>query len=381
MRKIPTFLVVGGGVIGASIAYYLSETFPNQVVLCEKSSPPGIGATAMSGGLIRMNHTQFPLIDMSWKSYQVYKEIGSSCGFQQTGFGLIIHKTYAREVEKAVLYMKESGIPVMVLNKKEVSKYNPFLSIGDDEFLVYEPISGFADPKKTALYFINKAKENGLRLYEGTKVDDFIISNGEIVGVRTNIGPLHAKNIILCGNIWTKKLLKQINCSIPLYSKRIGLMFLHSHPSFTKQMLTVIDDTLGTYYRPVFPNRLFVGLKTEQTNHQTPIYDIPNLSEIHQTYDLISKRFPGIKPSQVAGGRISFDSYTPDQFPIVGKIATYQNLFIATGFNGGGFKIAPAIGHWFVSYFTNEQKENHPFNIDRFSSGQVLTRDIAYAHM
>ncbi|MDR6227355.1 NAD(P)/FAD-dependent oxidoreductase [Desmospora profundinema] len=378
-------LVIGGGITGASIAYHLLNSGISKVVLCEQHRLPGVGATRMSGGLIRMHHTHPSQMKLAWESYYTYaywpEVIGGSCGFRVTGFAMIVGPEQVDSMQRNVAEMEREGIPVWMLTPEEYKQWQPFCSTERIGGVAYEPGGGYADPVAATLGFITRAQQLGLKVMEGTRVERLLIEQGNVCGIHTNTGPLFADHVILCGNTWVKGLLDELDVKLPITSRAIGVCLLDWCGGGSTPIWTTVDDSLGTYYRSNGPNQLLVGLKLDQENPFVNKQEAAGYSEMIKAKQNIRHRFPHV--SAISGSRLSFDGYTPDQHPMIGSVSGHKNVVVATGFSGGGFKIAPAVGRNVAEYILTGNispgmKEWAP---DRFEKGKNLKAVHPYVHL
>ncbi|SMO66908.1 NAD(P)/FAD-dependent oxidoreductase [Melghirimyces algeriensis] len=388
MVKTADFLIVGGGVIGSSIAYHLARQGKHQVLLCEKGRPPGMGSTAMSGGLIRMHHTNPYQAKLAWSSYPYFQHwneiVGGDCAFQKTGFFQMIGKGYQEHAKKNIRMLKKLGICIQMLSPDDFIQAQPFFSPEDIAVVAYEPDSGYADPVKATMSFLQQAQQNGLGILEGVKVHSLKTVGDRVIGIHSNVGEIEAKEVILCNNIDAKPLLQSIGLHIPLQSKKIGICFFQPSEEISPPLATCIDDTIGTYFRRTGDGKILVGISTNQLNVDPDTLSPLTMEDFHDALHLMQHRIPKLRNQTVfAGGRSSFDSYSPDKHGIVGRLQEIEGLYVATGFSGGGFKIAPALGEY-IAYELMEMKDHEdlqPYRLSRFEQNRWIQPKYPYRHM
>ncbi|MFC4076083.1 NAD(P)/FAD-dependent oxidoreductase [Salinithrix halophila] len=379
-------IVVGGGIIGASIAYALTKRGA-EVTLCEQSRPPGSGSTRFSGGLIRMHHTHPASIPWAWESAHQYAHwqeiIGGECGFRKTGFALIAGPEQTPHMKKNIDELKKQGIPVYLLDPDEYRELQPDISTEGIGAVAYEPYGGFADPIQATMSYLEQGQRMGLRVMEGTKVTRLLTQNGSVTGVETNVGALLADGVILCGNSWVSTLLEEFSLFLPVKPKRIGVCFVRwDPPNPTPPVLTTIDDTLGVYFRAVDPHHLLIGIRVRQPISSLETPAVPIREELISAKETLQVRYPALEKSEIMGGRMSFDGYTPDHHPIIGSVQGLPRVYLAVGFSGGGFKIAPAIGEAVArDWVEGDEAGLEPFRLSRFAEERPIVPTYPYVHM
>src|SRR5512138_3629535 len=163
MNETYDAIVIGAGVMGASIAYNLSKR-GLKVLILERQSV-GVGATGASSGLVRMHYDLEIDSALSWQSFHFFKNwrerIGGECGFHRTGFLQIVPPPMNEQLRGNVEMQKKIGILTEVVTAEEVRKIAPMFKTDDFELAAYEPESGYADPVLTTNSFMTNAKACG----------------------------------------------------------------------------------------------------------------------------------------------------------------------------------------------------------------------------
>jgi sarcosine oxidase subunit beta len=381
-------VVVGGGIIGASIAYHLTMAGAGRVVLCEQSDQPGLGATVKSGGLVRMHHTDLHNARLAALSFPTFAEwpqaVGGDCGFRQTGFALLVGPEQVGALRANLAELAGMGIETSLLAPRELRQLQPSASVEGIGAIAYEPRSGYADPVRTALGFIERAVDKGMRLLMGTRVQALALdaAGDRVNGVVTSLGTVHAGAVVLAGGGWAGRLPQQVGVTVPIRTKRISACLL-AGPALDDGC-TCIDDTIGAYFRPHGPDQLFLGVPNDQwdlgTDTDPPL---PSISEVHQAQARVAPRVAGVAGATVLERSSGFDAYTPDQHAIIGPAPGPLGLYLAIGFSGGGFKLAPAVGAAVAEELLEggTRAELAPFRLERFERGEPIQVEHRYRHM
>src|SRR5215211_4169042 len=163
MNQTYDAIVIGAGVMGASIAYNLSQR-GLKVLILERQSV-GVGATGASSGLVRMHYDIEVDSALAWQSFHFFRNwrerIGGECGFHRTGFLQIVSPEKNQQLRGNVEMQKEIGILTEVVTAEDVKKIAPMFRTDDFELAAYEPESGYADPTSVTNSFITHAKARG----------------------------------------------------------------------------------------------------------------------------------------------------------------------------------------------------------------------------
>jgi glycine/D-amino acid oxidase-like deaminating enzyme len=168
--------------------------------------------------------------------------------------------------------------------------------------------------------------------------------------------------------------------TIPVVPRRIGLA--RAGPGEGAALPTCIDDTLGAYFRPEPAGGLLFGVsarpETEVGRHPAPLRQ----DEIDAAVTTVRRRVPALDGKRVEGTRAGLDGYTPDRRPIIGP-AGPDGLYLCTGFSGGGFKMAPAVGELVAAELIESRAAEllEPYRLERFANGRPIESEHPYDRM
>src|SRR5512138_1875374 len=207
MNQTYDAIVIGAGVMGASIAFHLAERGLKIAVLERKVTASG--ATGHSSGLVRMHYDLAAESELTFKSYQIYfgnwkERVGGDCGFQQTGFLQIAKREHADKLRGNVANQQKIGINTSVITIDEVQKLFPDLLTEHFEYAAYEPDSGYADATLTTNSFIAAAKLNGAMLIQNCEVTAVHTAGGKVISVSTSQGEFVAPILVNAAGAWAK---------------------------------------------------------------------------------------------------------------------------------------------------------------------------------
>lgn len=339
-------IIVGGGVVGSSIFAQLACHQDITTVLIEKSEFGKSGATARSGGMIRSYHRDSVLSDLAIESFDHYlnfqKRYSGTCDFQQTGILAFESKDNMAEVKVEVERINSINPVLSVLsNPNDSGHLYPFRT-NDADLVIYESRAGYADPIKTTESWIRYGKKKGGTALEGIALKDLEVECGKIIGIRTTLSSIKAKIVVLAAGAWSKAILDPIEPISSFRTKTIQ-MSSYSVPSDSSPLLPFVDFTSGLYGRPLAPNEDSIGLPVNQWDINPEQEEFIDISEAVKTdcqYRLRLNR----SESVFLGGKRCFDLYTENGRGICRFSENIRGLYLCTGWSGGGFKVAPALG-------------------------------------
>ncbi|MGW6564480.1 NAD(P)/FAD-dependent oxidoreductase [Streptomyces sp. NPDC054975] len=394
-------VVVGGGVVGAALAHRLAGAGLERVVLCEQARVAAHGATSRSGGLIRLHHTVHSDTELTARSLPVFEQwadiVGGDCGYRRTGFLQLVGPRYteALAVNTAAAAAAAGPRRTEVIDPAEIHRLYPGLTLDGVAAAAYEPDGGYADPARTATALANAARARGVEIHEGVRVHEVLTdgSGERVTGVETTTGRFSTPLVVLAGGAWGDEPTASLGVHVPVTARRIGLAQVHlpgvGRRGADTSVPTCIDDTTGSYFRPEGTDRLFFGVPSQPD--VVLGHDVAPLTqdELSSALAAISRRVPAVSSAPLTGTRAGLDGYTPDKRPVIGP-AGPDGLYLALGFSGGGFKMAPAVAELAAAEILDgqavagkaEQPLLAPYRLERFADGgRGIVPEAPYAQM
>ena len=188
MPQTAEAIIIGAGVMGASLAFHLTRAGLHNVLVVDKKGLCG-GMTAKSGALVRMHYTNEPEARMAFASLRYFQHwgdmVGGACGFTHTGFIMTVSPENAARLRHNVAMLQQVGVNTQVITAQELQALQPACQVGDLVVAAYEPESGYADPRATTTAFMQRAQQQGAMLREGVMVTGLRTAGGRVVGVDT----------------------------------------------------------------------------------------------------------------------------------------------------------------------------------------------------
>ncbi|MFT5399809.1 MAG: glycine/D-amino acid oxidase-like deaminating enzyme, partial [Gammaproteobacteria bacterium] len=247
-------VVIGGGVIGSSVAYHLVKQGWTDVVLLERQQF-SCGTTWHAAGLIgtmRANESQAKLAEYSMSVLtDLEKETGQSTGFKQVGSLSIAHSTARFEELKRVAAMNNAfGVTrVDIVTPEEIKALYPYVETGDLLGGSWVAQDGTASPVDVTQSFIKGARQRGALCIEGVTVTAITQQNGRVTGVITDQGPIHADFVVNCGGLWGRDIGKMAGVSIPLHAAEHYYAVTEKIDDLPNNLPVMRDHDRCAYYR------------------------------------------------------------------------------------------------------------------------------------
>jgi sarcosine oxidase subunit beta len=387
MPETAEAIVIGAGVMGASLAFHLTSTGLKAVTVLDKKGLCA-GMTAKSGALVRMHYTNEPEARMAFAAlryFQHWKDmVGGECGFRRTGFIMTVTPDNADQLRKNVEMLRRIGVNTSVITPQELQELQPFTQVDDLTVAAYESESGYADPHATTTAFMQQAQRQGAALREGVAVTAIRTSGGRVIGVDTSAGPFDAPIVVVMAGPWSDRLLRTVDVDFPLTPQRAQIAFYHRPPPMAMGHMVFIDGALGTYFRPHGEGLTLIGVGRWQPE---PPPDPDHYNEANDP-DFIpaakakaARRLPGLQEAEYERGHAGIYDVSPDSRAILDRAPGIDGLYMAAGFSGTGFKISPAVGACMAELITQGRAsyvDITPFRFSRFQENQPIRGPYEY---
>ena len=379
-------IIIGGGVMGASIISNLATSGVTNTILLEKSTI-GAGSTGRSSGAIRMHYSTKVNATLAHESLKVFTNfsdlVGGEVGFVKTGYMVFAPSEASQAFRENISMQQEVGISTREIDHKEAAELAPAFKIAETEHIAWEDDSGHADPSATALAYINHARANGATIHlEAPVIDIKISESGSSHQVITEKACFESETVIIATGPWTSSLLNKINVSLPLLPTRHQVFLIKRNLNKIPTHPGGGDMTNLIYFRPEGHDLTLVG----NGNHEETV----NPDSYNQKYDLsyaadvwtrLTKRIPSIADAELFTGYSGLYTTTPDLHPIIDSVDGINGLFVCSGFSGHGFKLAPAVGTVMTELVTQGKAvtvDIEPLKMNRFADGRLNTTKYSF---
>jgi len=382
MNETADIIIIGGGVMGASIAYHLAKQGNGQVMLLERQALSN-GTSGRSGAIVRQHYSNDFTIRMARDCLLVFQHfdelIGGDCGFVATGMIVMANEQGAGALRANVKLQQEQGVDTQLIQTEEVSEAAPGYSGTGVALACYEPGTGVADPTATTYCFAKRARDYGAIIREGVPVTQILTEDERVVGVRTDEGDFQAPRVVLAANVWSVALAQSIGISLPITATRHPMLALRRPEDFGGRIglhAVGLDLTRNIYLRPDFGGITLVGSAGNVFTPSDPDNYAQGLSEQEIAYfrAMAGGSIPALARGVPRGGWAGIYDDTPDFHPILDRLPGYEGLYCVAGFSGHGFKLSPSVGQWMAQFILTGTKPDdmRHFAFDRFTWGREI---------
>jgi len=379
-------VVIGGGVIGTSVAYHLAHEGIRDVVLLERDRLTS-GTTWHAAGLMATfgstSETSTELRKYTRDLYlRLEAETGLATGMRQVGLiELAIEPGRLEEYRRVAAFNRHCGVEVHEISAREVAELWPLARTDDVLAGFYIPADGRVNPVDVTMSLAKGARQQGVRIIEGTAVTGVLRKDGAVTGVRTARGDIEAEYVVNCAGMWARQLGELAGVTIPLQAAEHYYLLTEPIAEVSRDWPVLEDPANYGYFREE-GGGLMLGM-FEPVCAPWKIEGIPqdfSFGELPPDWDrmgpFLEKTMSRIPVSMQVGIRKFFcgpESFTPDLAPLVGEAAELRNYFVAAGLNSIGILTGGGIGrllaHWIAT--GRPDMDVTGFNVDRLHPYQA----------
>ncbi len=349
-------VIIGGGIIGCSLAYHLTRRGWTDVVLLERKQLT-CGTTWHAAGLVgqlRASQNMTRLAQYTTDLFRMLEtETGQATGMKQNG-SVSIARTPGRleELVRGADMAKVFGLDVEVIDAAECKRLWPLMSIHDVMGGVYLPNDGQTNPSDTAAALARGAKQAGATIIEGVPVTGVTVRNGRACGVTTDAGSIEAEYVVNCAGMWARDVGKMAGVNVPLHAAEHFYIVTEPVPDLPPT-LPVMRDPDGCVYWKEDAGKLLIGC-FEPVAKPWGMDGIPDdfeFDELPEDYDHFEpilmdamERAPILAETGIRQFFNGPESFTPDDRYLLGPAPEIRNFYVAAGFNSIGIQSSGGAG-------------------------------------
>jgi glycine/D-amino acid oxidase-like deaminating enzyme len=382
MSETADILIVGGGVIGVSIAYHLARRGFGRIVLLERDSL-ACGSTGRSVATIDLLTLQPHAVELYARSAVLFHQcdqiLGSGCGFVETGSIILAGPEQESGLSTAVSHMQAAGVDVQSLTLDTLRTLEPQTTLDEVVTATYSPQAGYADPVLTTQALAGAARRIGVDMQQGRAVTRLRRAGKQVIGVETASGNIDALVVIVAAGAWSATLLRTVGIELDLQPVRHQVVCLRRPSDFTSLQHSLLDLTTGIYARPESGGLILLGSINPDVGYDSTAPD-DGAGYVHDDYILwamerLVRRYPALAASELAQGWAGIMTISPDWQPVLGNWPDTPNLYCAAGFSGKGFQMSPATGDLMAGLVSGDAEASNilaPFAPSRFDDSRLL---------
>jgi sarcosine oxidase subunit beta len=384
-------LIVGGGVMGVSIAHALCSKGAGRVVVLERSFL-GAGSSGKSGAIIRQHYSNRLTAAMAQKSLRVFEHfddvVGGPLVFTHTGMVLVVNQMDRAGLDANLAMQRDLGIDVRLVSAQELMEIDPNARLAEDELAAFEAEAGYVEAVQVVTSYADAAAARGADIREGVEVQALVTEKNRLVGVDTNEGRYHCKTVVLATGPWAAQLGRELGVRLPVQACRTQVALFRRPANARKRGVVYGDFVQGLYFKPTHGEMIHAGsiAGEEKDNPVDPdnYNEAADAGWLPQVRQRLSRRYPAMHRGYGRGGYGALYAITPDWHPILDRLPGIDGVYCAVGFSGHGFKMSPIVGQLMTELIVDGQASTldiGPLRYSRFQENDPVKTPYAYGVM
>jgi sarcosine oxidase subunit beta len=380
MRRTAEVVIIGGGCMGASVAYHLARLGVTDVVLVEREQMLGTGSTGRNAGGVRHQFSNEANIRLSLESIALLErfadEVGQPIDFHQDGYLFLLTRDSSVDTfRRNVALQRSLGVEVQWLDAAEAERLAPGLAAGGVAGATFCARDGIADPNGVTMGFVKAAQAAGVEVVRDTEVTGVRVERGRIAGVETTRGTIETRKVVNAAGPHARQIGRMAGVDVPVEPYRRHI-FIAAAPAgeaawrVPASRIMVIDFDTTFYFHREGAGLLF-GMGDPD---ETPTFDTTvQWDFLPQVIDVAVQRLPALAEASISHAWAGLYEVTPDANPIIGPAPGVDGLFLINGFSGHGFQHSPAAGRILADVIAESDPrfDLTPFDLRRFAASGV----------
>lgn len=349
MAKAYDTIIIGGGVIGCSLAFYLAELDGRSILILDKGAVCS-GDTAKSCAIVRTHYSNPLTCRMATTGRDVLADfserVGGSSGFERCGYLIFSDADAAEDLRRNIKMQRETGAEVDLIDTRQALEIHPLLNPDRIALAAFEPLSGYADPHLTTTGYADAARRRGVEIRQGVGVRRLVESREDKVdGVETDDGIICGETVVVAAGAWTNTLTETVGIHYPYEITNHKVVHFGFDEEYAGRRFPVVRDLPGVCYnRPQDGGMLFGDSNRGSAMTRPDPLDesLPRDGAGHFLRNF-ENCFRGLDGGRITSHWAGRYDISPDSNPLIGGFPGKDGLIAICGLSGGGFKLAPCI--------------------------------------
>jgi sarcosine oxidase subunit beta len=372
-------VVIGGGVMGASIAFHLAEAGVPDVLLLERGDLAG-GSTSKAAGGVRAQFSDPVNIALGLRGLDAFEDFpnrpGQQIDLHQPGYLFVLTDPDQVAVyEESVALQNSMGVPSRMLTPEEAAALSPGIDTSDVLAAAFHARDGYCSPESVVLGYASGARRHGATVRTHVSVTGIVVDGDRIAAVETNHGPVQTGTVVCAAGAWSKQIGDMAGVPLPVLPLRRQILITEplddALSSTLPDTMPMTIDAATTFYLHREGPSVLLGMSYQDEE--------PGFSEeysedwLPDLMEAMERRCPALLDVGVAYRWVGFYEVTPDHNALIGESPHVSRFLYATGFSGHGFLQGPAVGEVIRDLYLGHEPvvDVSPFTAERFAHGTM----------
>jgi sarcosine oxidase subunit beta len=375
LPRSASVVIIGAGVIGASIAYHLTKKGVRDVVVLERESP-GAGSTGKNAGGIRQQFSteiNVRLSQLSVRDFECFaEEMGVDPAFKQVGYLFLI--TEERDVgpfERSLELWRRLGVPAERLDPDQTRALFPQLNVSDVRLATFCPKDGYGDPSSILTGYVQRARDRGALFIENCRATSVEVRDDRVRAVHSDGARVSCETVVNAAGPWAREVGRMANVDLPVEPFRRMVFVTERFDEVPAEFPLTVDFATSLYM-----HRESGGVLLGMADPDDPpgFREDLNWDFLPTVIERALYRLPVLERASVKNGWAGLYENTPDAHPIIERLEQPRGYVCAVGFSGHGLMHAPAVGRLVAELIVDGKPsvDLSTLALDRFRTGKLV---------
>jgi sarcosine oxidase subunit beta len=378
MRDRASLVIIGGGIVGLSLAHHLARMGMTDVVVLEQGYLC-FGASGRNGGGIRQQWSTEENIRLAKQSVRMFRQLARETGhniwFRQGGYLFLARDAQtAATLEKIVKLQNRMGVGTRLISPAAAQRVAPGLNTEGIEVCSYNSSDGVLFPWPAVWGMASVARQLGVEINTFTRVTDIDVRGREVVKVVTDRGAVATQRVVNAAGAWSWQIARMAGVELPNQPYRHEILVTEPLKPFLEPMVSDLSD--GTYFSQTMRGEILGGISDPQE---------PSSMETNSSFRFLARMcnsmiriLPRLSRVKIMRQWAGYYDETPDGQPILGRVESLDGFIQLNGFGGHGFMLAPAVGKIAAEWILRKVDHQifHSYDLSRFRRGETRKEDL-----
>ncbi|MGH3734675.1 MAG: NAD(P)/FAD-dependent oxidoreductase [Micromonosporaceae bacterium] len=374
LPETASVVIIGGGVVGVSVAYQLAAAGVSGVVLIDQDAF-GSGSTCKAAGGVRAQFSDRTNILLGLRGLETFADFterfGQQIDLHRVGYLFLLDSPEdVRAFERNVALQNELGVPSRMISVEEARRLSPLIATDGLLAAAYSPEDGYCTPESVVLGYATAARRHGARLIPHCAATGIETRGGGVTAVVTERGRIATDTVVCAAGAWSRRIGDWVGVDLPVTPLRRQVLVTEPVPGLDPDTPFTIDFGASFYFHREGPG-LLLGMSDPD---ETPGFKLTRTDGwLPALGETIARRTPGLLDVGIASGWAGLYEMTPDHNALIGEARHVGRFLYATGFSGHGFMMGPAVGEVVRDLYLGRTPfvDISGFHADRFAAAET----------